>query len=128
MVKFPAERFRIMSFRTGFFGLAIAACVAGCGGADGVRRLRVEQPDDAGMMFVCGTTNSLDCTQPSMLLADGHLTNFSTAELVGQRWCDASRFHGSTFSFKGNGANDTNGASIDAVDGSFKIQLTVSAG
>lgn len=120
--------------------IVCALVVVGCGGADGVRRMRAAQIVDAGggdssdakpqQPFVCGTTNSLDCAQPFKLLPDGHLTNFGPLEYTTSsgKWCDASGFHGSQFSFPGSGADDTNAVMVDAADGSLKIQLTVSAG
>ena len=119
------------------FALACAlASASSCGGAGGTRRERAIQPNDAGdgpvttAPFVCGTTNTLDCTKAVMLMPDGHVTNFSAAEYTtaSGKWCDASGFHGSTFSFKGNGANDSNSVTVDAADGSMKLALSVSAG
>src|SRR5262245_13893926 len=87
---------------------AMATVPVGCGGAGGVHRDRAIEPRlDSGMLnqpFVCGTTNSLDCTQPVMLMPDGHITNFGPLEYTvsSGKWCDASGFHGSVFSFKGN--------------------------
>jgi hypothetical protein len=119
-----------MSSRKGICAFVVAACAAGCGGSGGVRPMRLTQSEDAATTYLCGTTNSLNCSKPKMLLPDGHVTNFSSAELTGTNtWCDASRFHGSTFSFKGNKPmTDTNANRIDPEDGSLKLSLTVSAG
>jgi len=112
---------------------ALVAAALGCGGADGVRRLRAVEPRADGSSeapFVCGMTNSLDCSNAVMLMPSGHLTNFGPREYSPSsgKWCDESGFHGSQFSFKGNGAMDSNGVTVDAVDGSLKLQITASAG
>jgi hypothetical protein len=111
----------------------VTVAAAGCGGADGVRRMRAVQPQEAGvseMPFVCGMTNSLDCNNAVMLMPSGHVTNFGPREYSPSsgKWCDESGFHGSQFSFKGNNPMDANGVTIDAVDGSLKLQITASSG
>jgi len=119
------------------------ACAAGlavgggaCGGTTGERAMRAVQKADGGgdvvvqQPFMCGTTNSLDCSHPLTLMPDGHVTNFGPLEYssAAGKWCDASGFHGSTFSFKGNGANDSNAVSVDVADGSMKLALSVTSG
>ena len=44
------------------------------------------------------------------------------------KWCDESGLHGSIFSFKGTGANDSNAISVNTLDGSLRLALTVSMG
>jgi hypothetical protein len=122
--------------RTRLFTWALAVLAAGCGGAEGVRRTRLTPADGGGAdgtfqpPFVCsGSVAALDCTMPFMLQADGHVTDFSNREWnsASGKWCNAGGVHGSIFSFKGNGAADSNAISVNA-DGSLRLALSVSAG
>ena len=58
------------------------------------------------------------------------MTDFSTREWssASGKWCDESGLHGSIFSFKGTGANDSNAISVNTMDGSLRLALTVSTG
>jgi hypothetical protein len=65
-----------------------------------------------------------------MLPADGHVTDFSRREWSSSsgKWCNEGGLHGSLFSFKGNGANDSNAISVNTMDASLRLALTVSSG
>jgi hypothetical protein len=118
------------SLRTITCILALAAFAGGCGGADGVRRMRAQQVQDAAATkYICGSTNELNCSAPSTLMADGHLTNFSFAEYSESsgKWCDASGFHGSTFAYNGVEANSRS-MTVDTTDESVKLSVMVSGG
>ena len=114
--------------------LGSAGCPAG-----GTRRTRLQPTvgiDASGDVFyqppyVCsGSIAALDCAAPFIPPADGHITDFGMREWssAAGKWCDAAGMHGSIFSFKGNAATDTNGASVNTDDASFRITLTVSNG
>ena len=128
-MEIPGQGLRMMRPSTIAGTFALVALLVGCGGTGGVRQMQAMAPQDAARtQFVCGTGNSLDCTDPSVLKADGHLTNFSYEELAGAtRWCDESGVHGTVFAFNGIDAN-THTMTIDAADGSVKLNVMVSAG
>lgn len=119
--------------------LAIAALAGGCVdggprrtrlestvGVDGGRRdVVVEQP------FMCsGSIAALNCAAPFTLPADGHVTDFSNREWNSGsgKWCNEGGVHGAIFSFKGNGPNDSNAISVNTMDGSLRLTLSVSSG
>ena len=81
--------------------------------------------------FKCSSAvEALNCAAPFKPQADGHVTDFSTREWssASGKWCDESGMHGSIFSFKGTGANDSNAISVNTMDGSLRLALTVSMG
>ena len=131
----------IMRIKTMAASLAMTVLLAGCGGAVGERRTRLtptqgvtvsDAATDVMMLppYMCsGSIAALDCSKPFKLGPDGHVTDFSNREWNSGsgKWCDASGMHGSTFSFKGNGAMDANSVAVN-MDGSLRLTLTVSAG
>jgi hypothetical protein len=117
--------------------LVIAALLAGCGGASGERRMMLTHPSDASAdvvilpPFKCSSSVApLNCAAPFKVGPDGHITDFSNREWMNGsgKWCDESGLHGSIFSFKGNGANDANAISVNPMDNSLRLSLTVSQG
>ena len=117
--------------------VVIAGLAAGCGGAGGERRMQLTHTTDASSdvvvlaPFKCpSAVQALNCAAPFKLQADGHVTDFSTREWssASGKWCDESGMHGSIFSFKGTGANDSNAISVNTMDGSLRLALTVSTG
>ena len=115
----------------------IALLAAGCGGAGGVRRMMISTSMDAASDFVveepfkCATgVEALNCAAPFKLPPNGHVTDFSTREWSSSsgKWCNEGGMHGSIFSFKGNGANDSNAISVNTMDASLRLALTVSSG
>jgi hypothetical protein len=110
----------------------------GCGGTDGVRRLRIDPNADAGVdgsfvpLYMCGPPVSVfNCAAPAKLQPNGHVTNFSAAEWDnnGGKWCsNDGGFHGTIYSYK-NAAMFPNDVNMQRVEGgSFHIVLEVSAG
>jgi len=119
-------------------GLALVVAVAGCGGADGTRKMRAE-PDANGViacsspLYECDTVNvaTLDCAAPVHLGSDGRVTDFSCREwnAGAGKWCNAKGgYHGSIFGFKGSAPMDSNAQSVNTDDGSFRLALSVSQG
>jgi len=81
--------------------------------------------------YMCsGSIAALNCAAPFIPPADGHITDFSMREWNGGsgKWCDPAGMHGSTFSFKGSGANDSSAIGVNTDDGSLRLTLTVSNG
>jgi len=81
--------------------------------------------------YVCsGSISDLNCAAPFIPSADGHVTDFGMCEWSSGsgKWCNGGGMHGSIFSFKGNGANDSNGISVNTDDASLHLTLTVSNG
>jgi hypothetical protein len=110
--------------------LALVAVAAGCGGSsDGPRRMRAVQPvPPPEVKLTCGTSTTLDCTHPTMLRADGHLTNFSYPEALGATsWCNEGGFHGSTFAYNGVTGN-TAAMTIDELDEGVTLNVMVASG
>jgi len=122
-----------------FRALVIVVLAAGCGGAGGVRRKMISSGTNADAAsdvvvlppFKCASgVEALNCAAPFTLPADGHVTDFSTREWssAAGKWCNEGGMHGSIFSFKGNGANDSNAISVNTTDSSLRLALTVSSG
>jgi hypothetical protein len=118
--------------------VAVATSSAGCGGAGGVRRMMLSHNSDASSDITVlppfkwpgGDPADLNCAAPFKLGTDGHVTDFSNREWNGPggKWCDESGLHGSIFSFKGTGPNDLNAISVNTMDSSLRLALTVSTG
>jgi hypothetical protein len=117
--------------------LTAAAIAAGCA-PGGTRRSRLEPtvgvdastPMEVAPRYVCSTSiASLNCSAPFVPAADGHITDFSAREWNNSsgKWCNEAGMHGAYFSFKGNGANDSNGITVNA-DGTLRLTLSVSSG
>jgi hypothetical protein len=118
-----------------FAAVALAAgCVDG-----GVRRSRLEPtvgvdarvPMEVAPPYVCaGGVAALNCAAPFLLPASGHVTDFSMREWSsgGGKWCNEGGMHGAIFSFKGNGAGDSNAISVNTDDASLRLSLSVSSG
>ncbi len=121
--------------------LAIAALAAGCV-EGGVRLKRVDAStsdtnvdqkfEEVGPAFVCESAIApLDCAQPFRLPAsNGHVTDFGVREWrsANGKWCNENGLHGAIFSFKGSGPNDSNAISVNTMDNSLRLTLTVSSG
>jgi hypothetical protein len=121
--------------------LAITVLAAGCV-EGGVRLMRIDasrSDTNVDLMveevlppFECDlAVVPLDCAAPFRPPAgEGHVVNFSYREWSSAqgKWCNENGMHGAIFSFKGNAPDDSNSISVNSMDGSLRLSLSVSSG
>jgi hypothetical protein len=128
----------VANARRAVTALAIAVLAAGCV-EGGVRLKRVDasrSDTDLDIMvlppFECDfSVLPLNCATPFRLPAsEGHVVTFSNREWssASGKWCNENGMHGAIFSFRGTNANDSNSISVNSMDGSLRLMLTVSPG